>query len=140
MMKKLVMLFAFAFWAFTISLILSSEANAQKKGDTVTDIEVASPVASIIFDLKDDAGISLGSVDLQIYDRKHQMQDMKMRRISEQVKGLDPIRPEIKLILMDGLNYRLAESLAELKQPVDNEKVIMVNYMVILDAIRTRYD
>jgi hypothetical protein len=139
-MKKLVLLFAFAFWAFTISLMLSEDANAQKKGDTVTDILVSSPVASIIYDLKDDSGNSLGSVDLQIFDRKHQMQDMKMRRMSEQIKGLDPIRPELKLILLEGLNYRLAESLAELKLPVDNETVIMVNYMVILDAIRTKYD
>jgi hypothetical protein len=139
-MKKLVLLFAFAFWAFTISLMLSEDANAQKKGETVTDILVSSPVASIIYDLKDDSGNSLGSVDLQIFDRKHQMQDMKMRRMSEQIKGLDPIRPELKLILLEGLNYRLAESLAELKLPVDNETVIMVNYMVILDAIRTKYD
>jgi hypothetical protein len=139
-MKRLVLLFAFAFWAFTISLMLSEDANAQKKGDTVTDIVVSSPVASIIYDLKDDSGNSLGSVDLQIFDRKHQMQDMKMRRMSEQIKGLDPIRPELKLILLEGLNYRLAESLAELKLPVDNETVIMVNYMVILDAIRTKYD
>jgi hypothetical protein len=139
-MKRLVLLFAFAFWAFTISLMLSEDANAQKKGDTVTDILVSSPVASIIYDLKDDSGNSLGSVDLQIFDRKHQMQDMKMRRMSEQIKGLDPIRPELKLILLEGLNYRLAESLAELKLPVDNETVIMVNYMVILDAIRTKYD
>jgi hypothetical protein len=139
-MRKLVLLFAIAFWAFTISLMLSEDANAQKKGDTVTDILVSSPVASIIYDLKDDSGNSLGSVDLQIFDRKHQMQDMKMRRMSEQIKGLDPIRPELKLILLEGLNYRLAESLAELKLPVDNETVIMVNYMVILDAIRTKYD
>jgi hypothetical protein len=139
-MRRLVLLFAFAFWAFTISLMLSEDANAQKKGDTVTDIMVSSPVASIIYDLKDDSGNSLGSVDLQIFDRKHQMQDMKMRRMSEQIKGLDPIRPELKLILLEGLNYRLAESLAELKLPVDNETVIMVNYMVILDAIRTKYD
>lgn len=139
-MRRLVLLFAIAFWAFTISLMLSSDANAQKKGDTVTDILVSSPVASIIYDLKDDSGNSLGSVDLQIFDRKHQMQDMKMRRMSEQIKGLDPIRPELKLILLEGLNYRLAESLAELKLPVDNETVIMVNYMVILDAIRTKYD
>jgi hypothetical protein len=139
-MRRLVLLFAIAFWAFTISLMLSSDANAQKKGDTVTDILVSSPVASIIYDLKDDSGNSLGSVDLQIFDRKHQMQDMKMRRMSEQIKGLDPIRPELKLILLEGLNYRLAESLAELKLPVDNENVIMVNYMVILDAIRTKYD
>ena len=139
-MRRLVLLFAFAFWAFTISLMLSEDANAQKKGDTVTDILVSSPVASIIYDLKDDSGNSLGSVDLQIFDRKHQMQDMKMRRMSEQIKGLDPIRPELKLILLEGLNYRLAESLAELKLPVDNETVIMVNYMVILDAIRTKYD
>ena len=60
--------------------------------------------------------------------------------MSDQIKGLDPIRPELKLILIEGLNYRLAESLAELKLPVDNETVIMVNYMVILDAIRTKYD
>jgi hypothetical protein len=139
-MKRLVLLFAIAFWAFTFSLMLSEDANAQKKGDTVTDIVVSSPVASIIYDLKDDSGNSLGSVDLQIFDRKHQMQDMKMRRMSEQIKGLDPIRPELKLILIEGLNYRLAESLAELKLPVDNETVIMVNYMVILDAIRTKYD
>jgi hypothetical protein len=139
-MRRLVLLFAIAFWAFTISLMLSEDANAQKKGDTVTDILVSSPVASIIYDLKDDSGNSLGSVDLQIFDRKHQMQDMKMRRMSEQIKGLDPIRPELKLILIEGLNYRLAESLAELKLPVDNETVIMVNYMVILDAIRTKYD
>ena len=139
-MRRLVLLFAIAFWAFTISLMLSEDANAQKKGDTVTDIVVSSPVASIIYDLKDDSGNSLGSVDLQIFDRKHQMQDMKMRRMSEQIKGLDPIRPELKLILIEGLNYRLAESLAELKLPVDNETVIMVNYMVILDAIRTKYD
>jgi hypothetical protein len=139
-MRRLVLLFAIAFWAFTISLMLSEDANAQKKGETVTDILVSSPVASIIYDLKDDSGNSLGSVDLQIFDRKHQMQDMKMRRMSEQIKGLDPIRPELKLILLEGLNYRLAESLAELKLPVDNETVIMVNYMVILDAIRTKYD
>ena len=139
-MRRLVLLFAFAFWAFTISLMLSEDANAQKKGDTVTDIMVSSPVASIIYDLKDDSGNSLGSVDLQIFDRKHQMQDMKMRRMSDQIKGLDPIRPELKLILMEGLNYRLAESLTELKMAVDNETVIMVNYMVILDAIRTKYD
>jgi hypothetical protein len=139
-MRRLVLLFAIAFWAFTFSLMLSEDANAQKKGDTVTDILVSSPVASIIYDLKDDSGNSLGSVDLQIFDRKHQMQDMKMRRMSEQIKGLDPIRPELKLILIEGLNYRLAESLAELKLPVDNETVIMVNYMVILDAIRTKYD
>jgi len=139
-MRKLVLLFAFAYLAFTLSLIISSEANAQKKGDTVAEIAVSSPVASIIYDLKDDSGNSLGSVDIQVFDRLHQMQDMKMRRMSEQIKGLDPIRPELKLILLDGLNYRLVESLAELKMPVDNETVIMVNYMTILDAIRTKYD
>ena len=139
-MRRLILLFAFAFLAFTISLILSEDANAQKKRGNVTSISVNSPVASIIYDLKDDSGNSLGSVDLQIFDRKHQMQDIKMRRMSEQIQGLDPIRPDLKLIFMEGLNYRLAESLAELKLPVDNETVIMVNYMVILDAIRTKYD
>lgn len=137
-MRKLVLLFTYL--AFALSLIISSEANAQKKGDTVAEIAVSSPVASIIYDLKDDSGNSLGSVDIQVFDRLHQMQDMKMRRMSEQIKGLDPIRPELKLILLDGLNYRLVESLAELKMPVDNETVIMVNYMTILDAIRTKYD
>lgn len=136
-MKKIILL-------FTLMLVsaglIGTDVYAQKKGDTVAEMAVSSPVASIIFDLKDDSGKSMGSVDLQIFDRKHQMQDMKMRRMSEQIKGLDPIRPELKLILMEGLNYRLAESLAELKMVVDNETVIMVNYMTVLDAIRTKYD
>jgi len=134
-MKKLILLF------LTLGLLAST--YAQKAKDTVSEVAVAAPTFSIIYEVTDDAGEPLGALELQVYDRKLQTEGIQFKRLNDQVRGLDPIRPKVKLIHLPevgGLAYKLAESLEEIRQPVDGVTVLLVDYMVLLEAKRTKYN
>jgi len=138
-MKKLILLFAFAFWAFTISLMLSNDANAQKKGDTITDIKTASPVFYFIYQGEEGDG----AVELQIHDRKHQFVSMGYDRLSDQARGLDPKNPVIKLINIPEISplaFRQVESLEEAKKSVDGITVLSVRLNSLREAARIIYN
>jgi hypothetical protein len=118
-------------------------AYAQKTKDTVSEVAVAAPTFSIIYEVTDDAGEPLGALELQVYDRKLQTEGIQFKRLNDQVRGLDPIRPKVKLIHLPevgGLAYKLAESLEEIRQPVDGVTVLLVDYMLLLEAKRTKYN
>lgn len=136
-MKKLLGLLFIGF------VLISFNSNAQqKKGDMETQINTTTPIFSVILEVKDDQGNDLGMLDIQVVDRKNQIVDVKFRRMSDQLKGNDPIRPKVKLIHypeVDERTYRLAESMEELQMPVDNKKVLLTEYMILLEAMRVRY-
>jgi hypothetical protein len=137
-MRKLVLLFAFAFWAFTISLMLSSDAKAQKKGYTVTQINTASPVFYFIYEGEEGDG----AVELQIHDRKHQFVSMSYDRLNDQAKGNDPKNPLIKLINIPevgNLAFRQVETLEEAKLAVDGINVLSVRLNKLREASRIIY-
>jgi hypothetical protein len=137
-MRKLVLLFAIAFWAFTISLMLSEDANAQKKGDSVTQINTASPVFYFIYEGEEGDG----AVELQIHDRKHQFVSMSYDRLNDQAKGNDPKNPLIKLINIPevgGLAFRQVETLEEAKLAVDGINVLSVRLNKLKEAARIIY-
>jgi hypothetical protein len=140
-MKKILILVGLTF----VMLVISNIANGQtKKGEeTVTEITVATPTMSLIYQVFDESGNPLGTLDLQIYDRKGQFDDINIRRMVDQVKGNDPIRPKIKLIALpeiDARSYKIAESMDEIYMEVDNRKVLLVDYMVLLEAMRVKYN
>lgn len=130
----------------SIVIILIAVVNfnsvAQKKSDFESQINTTTMIFSVILEMKDDNGNDLGMLDIQIVDRINQLVNVKSKRLNDQVKGNDPIRPKLKLIAypeIDGRTYRLAESMSELKMEVDNDKVLLVDYMIILEAMRVKY-
>jgi len=138
MTRKLVLLFAFAYMAFVLSLMLSSDANAQKK-ETVSAINTASPVFYYIYE--GDEGD--GAVELQIHDRKHQFVSMSYDRLNDKAKGNDPKNPLIKLINIPEISplaFRQVESLEEAKLAVDGIKVLSVKLNSLREAARIIYN
>jgi hypothetical protein len=135
-MRTIIKLLAIALLAYTISLIIQSEANAQgKKENTVT---VSSPVFYYIYEGADGDG----AIELQIHDRQHQFVSMSFDRLSDQAKGNDPKNPLIKLIQMPEVNpraFRQAESLEEAKLAVDGTTVIAVRLNSLRAAARVIY-
>jgi translation elongation factor EF-G len=143
MLKKLVILFAFAFWAFTLSLMLSNDANAQKgKDPTVKDITTYTPVLFYIYEKVNDAGEELGTVEIQVYDRLHQFVSFEMDKLVMQAKGNDVPNPLVKLIQMPeigALAFRQAESLEELDRPVDGLTTLVVREKKLRATSRVVY-
>jgi len=122
--------------------MFSVNSFAQKKSEFESQINTTTPMFSVVWEAKDDQGNDLGMLDIQIVDRLNQLVSVKMKRLNDQVKGNDPIRPKIKLISypdIDTRTYRLAESMEELQLPVDNIKVILIEQAVILEAMRIKY-
>lgn len=138
-MKRLILLLAFAWVAFTLSLMINDDAHAQKKTiETVTEIKTASPVFYFIYE--GDEGD--GAVELQIHDRKHQFVSMGYDRLNDQAKGNDPKNPLIKLIQIPEISplaFRQVESLEEAKLPVDGITVISVRLNKLREAARIIY-
>ena len=134
-MKKLLLL-------LTISLSFVGVTEAQKKGNTVTEIQTASPIFYFIYEKFDEQGNELGTVELQIHDRQRQFVSMGYNRLSDKAKGDDPKNPLIKLIQLPDvglLAFRQAESLEELDLPVDNKTVIVVRLNKLREAARIVY-
>jgi hypothetical protein len=135
-MKKILILISFVILG-TIQL-----SNAQTTKGQYTELKTASPVFYFIYEMKNDSGEELGTVELQIHDRKHQFVSMSFDRLNDQAKGNDPKNPFIKLIQIpeiDKLAFRQAESLEELQKPVDNLTVIMVRLSKLREASRIVY-
>lgn len=128
--------------AIILIVMVNFNSVAQKKSDFESQINTTTMMFSVILEIKDDNGNELGMLDIQIVDRINQLVNVKSKRLNDQVKGNDPIRPKLKLIAypeIDGRTYRLAESMAEIKMEVDNDKVLLIDYMVILEAMRVKY-
>jgi len=135
-MKKILILLSFVILG-TIQL-----SNAQTTKGQYTELKTASPVFYFIYEMKSESGEDLGTVELQIHDRKHQFVSMSFDRLNDQAKGNDPKNPFIKLIQIpeiDKLAFRQAESLEELQKPVDNLTVIMVRLSKLREASRIIY-
>lgn len=125
-----------------LTLIIIGAASAQSKKETVSSVDVNAPTMSLIYQVFDEQGNPLGTIDLQIYDRQRQLDDISIRRMNDQLRGNDPIRPKIKIIAMPEVGpaaFRLAESMDEISKPVDNKTVLLVDYTALLDAMRTKY-
>ena len=135
----LVKIAAMLFIAWTLSLMINTEANAQgKKDPTVTQVQTASPVFYFIY----EGETGDGALELAIHDRKHQFVSMGYDRLSDQAKGNDPKNPLIKLIQMPEIDpraFRQAESLEEAKMPVDGLTVIAVRLNALRAAARIVY-
>lgn len=141
-MNFIIRLLAFTFLIWSLSLIVATESKAQTKKGQFTELKTVSPVFYFIYEAKTDSGEDLGTVELQIHDRKHQFVSMGYDRLSDQAKGNDPKNPYIKLIQIpeiDPLAFRQAESLEELQKPVDNLTVIMVRLNKLREAARIVY-
>lgn len=141
-MRTIMKIFAIAFLAITINIIIQSESKAQSKKDFETELNTSSPTFSIIWQAKDDQGNDIGMMELHIMDRQNQLVGVKMQRLSDQVKGNDPIRPKIKIINVPEINdrtFKIAETMDELYQPVDNKKVFLIEYTILLEAMRIKY-
>lgn len=141
-MRTIMKIFAIAFLALTINIIIQSESKAQSKKDFETELNTSSPTFSIIWQAKDDQGNDIGMMELHIMDRQNQLVGVKMQRLSDQVKGNDPIRPKIKIINVPEINdrtFKIAETMDELYQPVDNKKVFLIEYTILLEAMRIKY-
>lgn len=141
-MRILMKIFAIAFLALTINIIIQSESKAQSKKDFETELNTSSPTFSIIWQAKDDQGNDIGMMELHIMDRQNQLVGVKMQRLSDQVKGNDPIRPKVKIINVPEINdrtFKIAETMDELYQPVDNKKVFLIEYTILLEAMRIKY-
>jgi hypothetical protein len=137
-MKKILLIIAFTFWFWTISQM----AEAQTVKGKFTELKTVSPVFYFIYEMKSESGEEMGTVELQIHDRKHQFVSMSFDRLNDQAKGNDPKNPFIKLIQIpeiDKLAFRQAESLEELQKPVDNLTVIMVRLSKLREASRIIY-
>lgn len=135
-------LFKFLSIAVVFMTLFSFNSIAQKKSEFETQINTTTPIFSVVWEGKDDNGNDLGMLDIQIVDRINQLGSVKMKRLNDQVKGNDPIRPKLKLIAypeVDARTYRLAESMEELQMPVDNTKVLLIDYVIILEAMRVKY-
>ena len=132
-MKKIILLSAIAFIAFTFN------TYAQKKDkDTVNEISTSSPVFYFIYEGDDGDG----AVELQIHDRQHQFVSMGYDRLSDQARGNDPKNPLIKLIQIPEIGllaFRQVESLEEAKLAVDGITVISVNLNSLRAAARIIY-
>lgn len=139
-------IFKFIVVLLVLTIGIYSQTNAQSRkviGETITNIDTSSPTFSIILEAKDEQGNDLGMLEIHVVDRKHQLVGVKMQRLSDQVKGNDPIRPKIKIIQVpeiDDRTYKIAENMDELYLPVDNKKVLLVDYMILLEAMRTKYN
>jgi len=134
-MKKILLLLA-------LSLSFVGVTEAQKKGNSVTEINTASPVFYFIYEKVDDSGNELGTVELQIHDRQHQFVSMGYDRLNDKARGEDPKNPLIKLIQIPEISllaFRQAESLEELDLPVDNKTVITVRLNKLKEAARIVY-
>lgn len=136
-MKKLFLIALLAFTAIT--------ASAQKKGgETETNIAVNYPIFSVIYEEGEDAnGDPLGFADLQIHDRKGQTNDVSINRLDAKARGLDPVSPKVKLIFMEelgGYNFRFTENMEERQRPPDGVNVILVDYRVLLEAWRIKFN
>jgi len=143
-MRKLVLLFAFAFLAFTLSLILSKDANAQKKGsETESQINVNYPIISVIYEEgKDSEGRSLGMADLQIHDRKGQTNDVDFHRMDARARNNDPISPFVKVVFMEelgGYNFRMTENMEERAREPDGINTLLIHYSSFLPATRIKF-
>lgn len=137
-MKKLILLSFLAFAAI-------ASASAQKKGgETETQIEVNYPIFSVIYQEGEDAeGNPLGMADLQIHDRKGQNNDVSLNRLDAKARGVDPISPKVKLIFMEdlgGYNFRFTENMEERQRPPDGVNVILVDWKVLLEAWRIKFN
>jgi hypothetical protein len=137
-MKKLIL---FSFLAFAAI----ATASAQKKGgETETSIEVNYPIFSVIYQEGEDAdGNPLGMADLQIHDRKGQNNDVSLNRLDAKARGVDPISPKVKLIFMEdlgGYNFRFTENMEERQRPPDGVNVILVDWKVLLEAWRIKFN
>lgn len=136
-MKTIFKVFAIIWLGITLSIMINTEAKAQKK-ETVSEINTASPVFYFIYE--GDEGD--GAVELQIHDRKHQFVSMSFDRLSDKAKGDDPKNPLIKLINIPEvgpLAFRQVESLEEAKLQVDGLKVLAISYNRLREAARIIY-
>lgn len=129
----------------TIAMMVASmTAFAQKKSkDFETSINTATPTFAIILESKDAEGNDLGMLEIQIVDRKNQLASVKMQRLIDEAKQKSPIEPMVKLIHLPEIDlrtYKIAESMEEVKMAVDNEKVLLVRYLDLIEAIRIKYE
>lgn len=146
-MRKLVLLFAFAFWVFTIGLMISNDSNAQSSNDpTVTEIKTHTPVLYFIYEKVSESGEELGTVEIQVYDRMHQFVSFDMDRVFNQSKGIKLSKKGedklIKLINMPevgALAFRQAETLEELDRAVDGLSTLIVRERLLRSTARIVY-
>lgn len=144
MQKKIIKLFTFIVIGFIFSVMIQNNSYAQKvnKKDFQTELLTNSPVYSIVLEVKDDSGEDLGMLEIQVIDRQNQFESVKNERLISQAKGLDPIRPKVKVILVPEISlrtYKVAESMEELRQPVDGTNVLILDYMVLNEAKRITF-
>ena len=143
MTRKIVLFLSFIYLTFVLSLIFSTDANAQKgKDPTVKEITTYTPVLFYIYEKVNDAGEELGTVEIQVYDRLHQFVSFEMDKLVMQAKGNDVPNPLVKLIHMPevgALAFRQAKSLEELDRPVDGLTTLVVREKKLRAASRVVY-
>jgi len=129
-MHPLIKIFAFLFIGWTISLILSTEADAQSKSSKKINTEHAVFVSKV------------DGFNLIWYDTQGQMD------IHETMKKIDPAHnPKLIIILDEELgkakgslsSWRLATSLQEASRMPDKSKVVADFYDNVLPYKRTGY-
>jgi hypothetical protein len=131
---------------FVLTIGIYSNVNAQSRkvaNETVSNIDTSSPTFSVILEVKDENGNEMGMLEINVIDRKHQLVGVKIRRLEDQSHGNDPMRPKIKVIQVPEISertYKIAESMDEVYQPVDNKKVLLLDYVILLQAMKTQYN
>jgi hypothetical protein len=124
MMKKLVLLFALAFWAFTISLMLAPESQAQIIKSKKIKTESAQFVTSV------------GNFNLIFQDTQGQMD------VHETMKRINPDHNPTLAIIKDEDSgvWRLAVTLEESSRMPDDVSTIFASYDKVIPYKRTGYN
>lgn len=133
--RKIILFLATLFAIWTVSLIYSSEADAQTKKNPVkvTNIEVAAPMGTV----------EMFGVSLDIHDLTGQADMLEQHRLEDAAQGNVPRNPVITLIKDETLGpraYRFAETLEEAQKAEDGLSVLKIEYEIIRKNKRTRYN
>lgn len=134
-MNQIIKIFAFLFLAWTLSIIITTESEAQTKKNVSkrTEISTSAPTKAI----------EVNGVILDIYDLKGQLDNLVVLRLSDEAKGNIARDPEITLIKDESLgegSYRLAETLEEASKESDGVNVLKMKFSTLEHNMRTKYN
>lgn len=140
-MNTFIKIVAIIWLGITISLIINTEAKAQKKSDdpTITQVNTDEPYFEFILggDSRDNTGLRI-----LVVDRARQYVAMDMARTRAQAKQADPVNYWVKLINVPEINplaFKQAETMEENQLPEDGITVLVVRFKDLEEAALTWY-
>lgn len=142
-MRTIIKAFGLFWLGVTLAIMLSSSAEAQTKKQNKTEsIQTNTPTMMIVHEVIEDGEV-LGSLVIDIYDLKLQLDGIHEARQTDMIKGFAPRNPKLKLIRDEELGskaYRIAESIDEIRQEEDGVNVIGILYLTLLDNVKKQYN